>query len=123
MIPQPRRQVEGPDCFGRHGDRRAASGANLRRQVVDANDIACGHDHQALDRVAQLADVAAPAIALQRVHRRRVEAPRLQIVLIAGEPGEVLDQQRDVLAAFPQRRHDDRNHIETEEQISRNSPR
>ena len=61
-------------------------------------------DHRALDDVLELADVARPRVALQRVHHRlrhlRDVPPEVALVAVDEEP----DQPRDVLGALPQRR-------------------
>ena len=63
----------------RHRRQRASRPGRLR----DVDRVAWRHDHQPLDRVAQLADVAAPAMALEHRHRRVGHALRPQVVLAA----------------------------------------
>ena len=60
----------------RAGQFAGADDAVEERQVLDRDGVAGHHDQQALDHVAQLADVARPAVAAQRGQRARV--PRLR---------------------------------------------
>src|SRR4029077_14064342 len=60
------------------------------------------------DDVAQLADVAGPRVARERLERLRRKSTRLPAVLIRDDLREVLGEQRHVLEALAQRRHGDR---------------
>ena len=62
----------------RHGGSRRP---NRARQIGDIDRLTRRHDDQPLDGVAQLADVALPAIALHRVERRLRDATRPRVVL------------------------------------------
>ena len=72
---------------------------------------------QALDGVAQLADVALPARSLHELERRRRETLRAPVVLAAEEIDEVAHERGDVLPPVAQRRHANRNDAETEIEV------
>src|SRR5262245_18759731 len=74
---------------------------DLHRQVLRRHGLAAAGDDQALDDVLEFADVARPRVLAQQLVRvRRDELHRMPVV--AREPvHEVVDQRRDVLAAFP----------------------
>src|SRR5215510_7174221 len=91
--------------------------AHIGRQIIGAYDIGWRHDHQPLDGVAQFANVASPAIALQCLERGRVEAFRLEVVLFRRPLREMLYESRDVLAPLAERRHHDGNDVEAEVEI------
>ena len=85
------------------GDGVVAAGASARRDAsVDRRRLA-HHDHR-LDDVAELANVAGPAVRAERGHRvGRDELVDRAVVALLAE--EVLDQERDVLGALAERRH------------------
>ena len=86
-------------------------------EVLGLHLVVLDHDEQPLDRVLQLADVAAPGVAAEGLDRRRGEASRPHVVLGAELPREVLDEGRQVLRALAQGRHADRDHGEPEEEV------
>ena len=66
--------VPGVEARGRA--RRACAAVDERRQVLDLDEPALGHDRRALDDVAQLADVAGPRVPLEdRASRARRRPP------------------------------------------------
>ena len=74
-------------------------------------------NHRPLDEVLQLANVARPVVARQRLHRLRrnagdppVHAPRVLL-------HEIAHQQRDVLAPVAQRRHRHRENVQAVIQV------
>src|SRR5436190_2627678 len=97
-------------------DRRARRSHDVR-QIRDVDGVAAGHDDQALHRIAQLADVALPAVPLQRLDRRRRDALRADVVLAAEIVHVVPDEERDVVDALAQRRHVNRDDREPEIQV------
>src|SRR5438445_728234 len=107
---------------GRH---RAAAGRRRRRrapqhvvgQVLDADEPRPAQHHRPLDDVAQLAHVARPVIALELLVRLAGEAADLAVVLPIELLDEALAQQRNVLAALPQRRQVDREDVEPIEEV------
>ena len=101
----------------RRGRRPPAAIRTLSGRSRHVDGVAAGHDDHALDRVPQLADVALPAIPLQRLERGRRDALRPLVVLAAEMLHEVPHEQRDVFGTFAQRRHVDRNHGEPEVQV------
>ena len=75
-----------------------------------------------LDDVAQLADVARPGAPLQRLHR-----PARHLGDLLAHAGRELldegpDQERDVLRALAQRRHDDREDVEAVVEVLAEAP-
>ena len=86
-------------------------------QVRGRDRLAGHHDHQALDDVAQLADVARPAIALKAGRRARIEPLRPTAVFARELGHEMLGQQRDVAWPVAQRRHGDRDDVQPEVEV------
>ena len=68
--------------------------------------------HHALHYVAQCTDISRPRVILQRGDGIGREGNRLPTVLRAYLAGEVLDQRRDIFAAFTQRRQNQRHHVD-----------
>src|SRR5437667_88913 len=83
-----------------------------RRQIARANQPLVAQRASALDRVFELANVAWPAIALQSFERGGVDFFRLGAGLRGIFLQKMLHEQRDVLDAFAQRGHLDRDHRE-----------
>src|SRR4029079_18302488 len=82
---------------------RARGVAEQLRQVLDLDVAAGGEDHDRLERVAQLATVARPGVAGERVERLRRD-PDLRLAVLLGEDmEEVLAQHRQVAGALAQR--------------------
>ena len=71
----------------------------------------------ALDGVLELAHVAGPRRVHEHRHRLRRDAVDALARAARVPPDEVLDEQRDVLAALAQRRHRDRDDVQPVEQI------
>ena len=71
--------------------------------------IAAGQDHQPLDIVAQLADVARPVMRLQHRHRVLADPALRQAGRGRDLVHEIVDQIGDILAPLRQRRHADRH--------------
>ena len=83
---------------------RAGRAGRRRRQaeVGGLDDVPLRHHRAPLEDVAELADVAGPVVGEERAHRlRRDLHPLLHLGLEPVE--EVLDEERDVLLALPQR--------------------
>ena len=87
-------------------------------EVGSGDGLARRHDHQPLDHVAQLADVAGPAVAAaapvaapasNRFGRRPYSR--------ASSAMKCSREQRDVAGALAQRRHEDRDDVEPEVEI------
>ena len=89
-----------PLGVARAGRRRRARRSLVRLQrlgqIGRVDRLALGHDDEPLDRVAQLADVAAPSIALEDVHRRGRDLLGPAVVLAAQLVQEMLHEQRNV---------------------------
>ena len=75
------------------------------------------HQHRALDRVIELADVAGPGVLEQHLHRAALEAGEPLAVALRVLAEEVLRQQRQILAAVAQRRQPDLDRVQPEEQV------
>ena len=97
-----------------------AGGAGRAAPPIGTSSVGpAREDHGALDQVLQLADVARPVVARQRLHRlgrdrldRLLHPPRELL-------REVAHQHRDVLAPLAQRRHVDREDVEPVEEVLR----
>jgi hypothetical protein len=85
-------------------DKRCGLAGDRRRQILDVDQRACRQRYGALDHALELSDIAQPLARLQQLHGGTADshAPHRAISL-----EEVLDQDRNVAAALPQRRHDD----------------
>src|SRR6185312_8486321 len=81
-----------------------------------------GQNHDALDIVAELADVAGPHMRLQYRHRILADLPLRQAGRRRYLVHEIVNQFRDVLAAFRQRRNADRHHRQPVVEILTESP-
>ena len=74
-------------------------------------------DHRSFDDVLQFADVAGPVVVHQQFHRPPIDTGDL-FVHAAGEAGdEMMDQGRDVLAAFAKGRDVDGKDIQPKIQV------
>src|SRR5713226_486838 len=108
--------LEGLVLLGLFG-RATFPRAEGRGKVFGANDVAGGHDHEPLDHVPELADVARPVVGEEigeRLHRDGLRA----LAVLGREPrDEVIDQQRDVFLPLPERWHLDRDHVEPVEEV------
>ena len=74
-------------------------------------------DHGALQRIAQLAHVAGPAVALQRLHRVPVDPLHLLVELLVESVDEVPREDRDVIDALVKRRDEDGEGVEPVEEV------
>ena len=79
-------------------------------------------DHRALDRVAQLAHVARPRVALEHRGRLRRQLQRPAGGRDGGERQETAGQGQDVLPALAQRRHAHLDHVQPVEQVLAEPP-
>src|SRR6478735_1645207 len=87
-----------------------------RRQAIVLDRRAGRHHVGAIDDVAQLADVAGPAIGREAPEDVAAEALDRTLAL-ADLLQEVLRDQRDVVDPLAQRRQVDREHVEAIEQV------
>ena len=74
-------------------------------------------DTDLLRGVLQLSDVSPPVTLLQQPRRLFVERQRRHLVTTAEIHSEFLEQQRDILFAFPQCRHADLHRVQTVIQV------
>ena len=88
-------------------------------QVLDADHARRVQHHRALDRVAQLADVARPGVAAQRGRGRGGQDGDALAGLRGALPEEVLGEQIDLGRAVAQGGHEDRERADPEEQVWR----
>ena len=89
----------------------------MAQEVRRDEAIGLDLDHQALHFVLELAHVARPVVGHQEFHRALREArhgaPHLARILLQEVPG----QERDVVASLAQRRHADREDVESVVQV------
>src|SRR5688572_13317464 len=91
----------------------AARGPRLAERELARLDLRAGAEHdRALDRVLELADVAAPLVPHQEVERAVRQRLRPLARLLAVLLEEVCGQRRDVLAALVERRDPQRDHVQ-----------
>ena len=93
------------------------------RQIVDIDTVGLGHQDRALDRMAELADVAGPLIGAQRVQcgaRNLLDVLAEQPIVVLDKMG---DEGRDRFAPFAQRRNQDGGRIEPIVQVVAELPR
>src|SRR5580658_7339679 len=95
---------------GFHAARESPGADRGRRSVRTCGDDLRGLWQRALHHVAQLANVSRPGIALELFHCVARKILRLPAVLLRQLPREMLRENADVLAAFPQRRKRNRKH-------------
>src|SRR6266436_1179191 len=99
---------------------RLGHGRRLRddlRKIGKAELVAVAHDHSAINGVFKLADIAGP-LELRQVSHRLAADPGDGAIFFGAESREKMSQQmRDVLAAHPQRRNRQRQHMQAIEQI------
>src|SRR5439155_14457040 len=110
------------DGRGDFGPRTRGGLARQRVDVLRLDRLPFDHDEETLDRVAQLAGISPPRPSGQALDGGRREA--LGAVTAVGGEGlhEIIEEGRDVLAALAQGRADDRQHVETEEQVLPEGP-
>src|SRR5262249_28447991 len=71
----------------------------------------------ALDDVLELTHITGPLILRQQLHGVPGDPVDLSAELLAEARDKVGHEQRNVLVPFPQRRHGQRNHVQTEKKI------
>src|SRR3989441_475256 len=103
-------------------DRRRHPGLGVRAlerlgEILEGDLRSTSHEHRALERVLELADVAGPCVGEQPPVGLRLDAPDVPAVLGAIALQERADQDRDVLPALAQRRDVDRDGVDPEEQV------
>ena len=86
-------------------------------EVGRLDQRALRHQHRALDRVIELADVAGPAVLEQHLHRAALEPGEALPVALRVLAEEVLREQRQILAAIAQRRQPDLDRVQPEQQV------
>src|SRR5689334_19353638 len=85
-------------------------------EIGGTNQRAVGQEHGALQRMVQLAHVAGPRVALERMECLRLEPRERLAIPRSVAPEEVLGQGPDVALALTQRRQRDLDGVEPEQQ-------
>ncbi len=101
---------------------RAAFTRGAQREVCRLDLGILRHEHSALHHVIQLADVALPGIVEQQLQRGVIEAADPLPVALRMRRQEMRRQQRNIFAAFAQRRQMNLNGVEPEQQILAKAP-
>src|SRR3984893_18040244 len=96
-----------------HRDRAGSKPMLIHREFFRVTE-----DHRPLDHVLQLADVSGPVVRLQQIEALLVDAAEALPGFGRETVDEVLDQHRNVFAAFPQRRYLDGKDVQAVEQIA-----
>ena len=97
---------------------RRTAPAAAKREVAGGQRVAFGQQHRALDGVAQLADVARPAVAPAAASCASGATPRTLLLELGVVGVDVeLDEPRDVVGAVAQRRQHNRQHVEPVEEV------
>ena len=91
------------------GERRQMLALDAQRARIE--------DQHALDHVLQFAHVAGPVVLLEGFERLFADLHARAAVLAAELGEEFADQERDVLLALAQRRHEERNDVEAVEEV------
>src|SRR5258706_10214070 len=87
------------------------------RKIGKAELVAVAHDNGAINSVLKLADITGPLELRQVSHRLAADAGDGAIFFGAESCEKMSQQMRDVLAAHPQRRNRQRQHMQAIEQI------
>src|SRR5450432_795412 len=86
--------------------------------LVDVDHGRVPEQHQFLDRVGELANVAGPAVSAKLTEGLGGEAAYQRLRILAERfPEEVRQELRDVLATIAQARQDDGHHVQSIEEI------
>ena len=106
--------------FGHFGQRhQTARGiglrttAEIRRQIIDPNDIARHGHHEAFHNVAKLSYVARPSRRHQLLHRAAVNLLDLAPMAVTEMIQKMFDQQRNVFTPFAECRNVNRDDVES----------
>src|SRR5437879_5718343 len=86
-------------------------------EVRAADDVILDHNHQSLDFISQLADIAGPGVVHQHVEGIGGEILRSAAVFNREDAHEVAGENRYVFAPFAQWGNEEGNHVQTIEQI------
>src|ERR1700682_5087996 len=88
----------------------APGDTDLHRHRLAVDLITASQNRHALHGIAQLADVAGPAVIVEGVEHARGQPFGLEVVAGAKLAQEVLGQRSDILAALAQARHAHRHY-------------
>src|SRR5262245_3029181 len=92
------------------------------RQIGNRDFAALCDQHRALDGVFELADIAGPAIADEKVIHRRGQRLHVLLIPLTKLLQEVIAQQGDVLRPLAERRHTQGDRIDAEIQVLPQAP-
>src|SRR5436190_19358044 len=96
---------------------RGRLAAQLRREVLAVQEGPLAHDERVFDRAAQLAHVAGPRVAADRIHRRPRHAFDPPEPAVVHPLDEVPEERLDVSSALAQRRQEEGDHPHTVAQV------
>src|SRR5207245_10798856 len=85
--------------------------------VLEPQRVAGREEGQLVDLVLELADVTGPVVARQDAHHLRVDAQLRGAVLACDLPEEMIDEERNVVAAVAERGRLDADDVEAEVEI------
>jgi hypothetical protein len=85
--------------------------------LINRESVAAAQDHRSLDDVLQLTNVARPCIPFAEFQRARLDPANPLGHLFGKSFDEVLDQNRNVLSPFSQRRHVNGKHVQPVKQV------
>ena len=88
--------------------------AEFFRQARARDQLFFAHDRGALENVAQFANISRPGVAHENVQHFRADAAHVLAVLGVDVAQDVLDQQRDIVFVFAQRRQIDVKDVQAE---------
>lgn len=106
----------------RERGRRWCPVAQLRGQEIRQQDRPEGMQQRVFQNGLKLADVPRPRIVLQHRHRFRRDSGNCLADLGIEAANVILRQERDVIAAFAQRRQENGITVQAVAQVARNSP-
>src|SRR5439155_25133177 len=85
---------------------------DLGGEIADVHEAPTREHDTSLDHVLELADVARPRIRLQLEHGLFCKSVELAYVFRRIQAQKVMSKNTDVLTAFTQGRHIDRDHVQ-----------
>src|SRR4029077_4935673 len=103
----------------------AHSNVRLPRKptFINREILRFAHDDRPLDHVLQFTNIARPGVRLKQIEALLIHNPKALSRLPCETINEVLDQQRNVVSSFTQRRHFDWKNVEPVKQVSPERPR
>ena len=96
--------VRGCHASGLGAGRAAPCDPVLGGQILEGDLVPLREQHERLDQVAQLTDVAGPGVPLERGQHRGVDPLDVPPELLVEDLEEVLHEEGNVLGSLAQRR-------------------